>query len=73
MKVPRWSCCTESAIDDVLPARAVQPVIDLLARERDVIAVDLPGFGSSPALPKGGSSALIEPVRPGETVQQVSA
>jgi pimeloyl-ACP methyl ester carboxylesterase len=27
------------------------PVLDLLARERDVIAVDLPGFGASPPLP----------------------
>ncbi|QKW39790.1 alpha/beta fold hydrolase [Actinomadura sp. NAK00032] len=29
------------------------PVMDLLAAERDVIAVDLPGFGDSPALPAG--------------------
>src|SRR5215213_2318896 len=28
-----------------------QPVLDRLARERDVIAVDLPGFGDSPPLP----------------------
>lgn len=30
-----------------------QPVIDALAREYDVLAVDLPGFGRSPALPPG--------------------
>ncbi|MFI1286523.1 alpha/beta fold hydrolase [Streptomyces sp. NPDC020858] len=29
------------------------PVIDLLAREREVVAVDLPGFGDSPPLPDG--------------------
>ncbi|GAA2149600.1 alpha/beta fold hydrolase [Actinomadura napierensis] len=29
------------------------PVMDLLAAERDVIAVDLPGFGESPPLPAG--------------------
>ena len=29
------------------------PVIDLLAVERDVIAVDMPGFGASPPLPEG--------------------
>src|SRR5215218_6688876 len=28
-----------------------EPVLDRLARERDVIAVDLPGFGDSPPLP----------------------
>jgi pimeloyl-ACP methyl ester carboxylesterase len=30
-----------------------EPVLDLLARERDVIAVDLPGFGGSPAPSNG--------------------
>ncbi|MEJ7875353.1 MAG: alpha/beta fold hydrolase, partial [Solirubrobacterales bacterium] len=30
-----------------------EPVMDLLARERDVIAVDLPGFGESDPLPSG--------------------
>ena len=25
-----------------------KPVIDLLAAERDVVAIDLPGFGASP-------------------------
>jgi pimeloyl-ACP methyl ester carboxylesterase len=35
-------------------ARVVwEPVMPLLARERDVIAVDLPGFGDSPPLPDG--------------------
>ena len=29
-----------------------EPVMPLLARERDVIAVDLPGFGDSPPLPR---------------------
>ncbi|MFG2143602.1 alpha/beta fold hydrolase [Streptomyces sp. NPDC048696] len=33
--------------------QAWDPVFDLLAAERDVIAVDLPGFGESPALPDG--------------------
>lgn len=33
--------------------QAWDPVVDLLATERDVIAVDLPGFGVSPALPDG--------------------
>src|SRR4051812_23948736 len=30
-----------------------EPVMDRLARDRDVIAVDLPGFGHSPALRNG--------------------
>ncbi|WP_344071189.1 alpha/beta fold hydrolase [Streptomyces crystallinus] len=33
--------------------QAWDPVFDVLAAERDVIAVDLPGFGESPALPQG--------------------
>ncbi|MFE2415412.1 alpha/beta fold hydrolase [Streptomyces hokutonensis] len=33
--------------------QAWDPVVDILATERDVIAVDLPGFGVSPALPEG--------------------
>jgi pimeloyl-ACP methyl ester carboxylesterase len=33
--------------------QAWNPVIDILAAERDVIAVDLPGFGQSAALPDG--------------------
>ena len=30
-----------------------EPVIDRLAAEREVIALDMPGFGRSPALPDG--------------------
>ncbi|MFB6839185.1 alpha/beta fold hydrolase [Streptomyces sp. NPDC056361] len=33
--------------------QAWEPVLDVLAAERDVIAVDLPGFGASDALPGG--------------------
>src|SRR5436190_22127453 len=33
--------------------QAWDPVVDILATERDVIAVDMPGFGVSPALPDG--------------------
>ncbi|MFG2759448.1 alpha/beta fold hydrolase [Streptomyces wuyuanensis] len=38
--------------------QAWEPVLPLLAAERDVIAVDLPGFGTSPALPHGVSYGL---------------
>ncbi|MEV6398130.1 alpha/beta fold hydrolase [Streptomyces sp. NPDC051907] len=38
--------------------QAWEPVLDILAAERDVIAVDLPGFGESPALPDGVSYDL---------------
>ncbi|MFD5627328.1 alpha/beta fold hydrolase [Streptomyces sp. NPDC127072] len=38
--------------------QAWDPVVHLLAAERDVIAVDLPGFGESPALPEGLSHDL---------------
>jgi pimeloyl-ACP methyl ester carboxylesterase len=44
-----------------------EPVLDRLATERDVIAVDMPGFGASPALldgaeptPRGLASAVAE-------------
>ncbi|KAF4409655.1 MULTISPECIES: alpha/beta fold hydrolase [Streptomyces] len=38
--------------------QAWEPVLDLLSPERDVIAVDLPGFGRSPALPEGVSPGV---------------
>ncbi|MCX4587444.1 alpha/beta fold hydrolase [Streptomyces sp. NBC_01481] len=38
--------------------QAWEPVMGILAAERDVIAVDLPGFGTSPALPDGVSYDL---------------
>ncbi|WP_328934871.1 MULTISPECIES: alpha/beta fold hydrolase [unclassified Streptomyces] len=38
--------------------QAWDPVVDVLATERDVIVVDLPGFGASPALPEGLSYDL---------------
>jgi pimeloyl-ACP methyl ester carboxylesterase len=42
-----------------------EPVLDLLARANDVIALDLPGFGNSPPLPPGvepGPRGLAEAV-----------
>ncbi|MFI0808603.1 alpha/beta fold hydrolase [Streptomyces echinatus] len=33
--------------------QAWDPVVDIVATEREVIAVDLPGFGASPGLPDG--------------------
>ncbi|MER6999001.1 alpha/beta fold hydrolase [Streptomyces sp. NPDC000410] len=38
--------------------QAWEPVLPVLAAERDVIAVDLPGFGMSPGLPDGVSYDL---------------
>ncbi|MEW5658690.1 alpha/beta fold hydrolase [Streptomyces cinereoruber] len=38
--------------------QAWEPVLDVLAAERDVIAVDLPGFGASDALPEGAPYGL---------------
>lgn len=46
--------------------QAWQPVLDLLARDHEVIAIDLPGFGGSPAPPTGlprSMSELVEAVR----------
>jgi pimeloyl-ACP methyl ester carboxylesterase len=42
--------------------RMWDPVLDALARERDVIAVDMPGFGASPAL-SGDGDAAAAPAR----------
>ena len=36
-----------------------EPVLDLLAAERDVIAVDMPGFGGSEPLPDGESHSAV--------------
>ncbi|MGW6395540.1 alpha/beta fold hydrolase [Streptomyces sp. NPDC055103] len=38
--------------------QAWEPVLDILATEREVIAVDLPGFGASDGLPEGCSYDL---------------
>jgi len=40
-----------------LSRRSWDPVVPLLAPERDVIAVDLPGHGDSPRQPKGAGNA----------------
>ena len=38
--------------------KGFEPVLDLLARERDVIAIDLPGFGDSPPPPAGTPAGI---------------
>lgn len=43
--------------------QAWQPVLDALAAAHDVIAVDLPGFGSSPPLPEGRGYDMPSAVR----------
>jgi len=43
--------------------QAWEPVLDLLARDHDVIAVDLPGFGASPPLPAGRGYDMPSAVR----------
>lgn len=40
--------------------RAWDPVLDLLAAEREVIAVDLPGHGGSPLPARGGPLGVVE-------------
>jgi pimeloyl-ACP methyl ester carboxylesterase len=42
--------------------RMWDPVLDRLAAERDVLALDLPGFGGSPPLPHGSPAALADAV-----------
>ena len=40
--------------------RVWEPVMDRLAAEREVIGIDLPGFGDSPPLPHGGTPNAYE-------------
>ena len=40
-------------------ARSWDPIMDTLAARREVIAVDLPGFGETPAVPGGESVATL--------------
>lgn len=40
-----------------------QPELDVLARERDVVAVDLPGFGASPPPPPGTPPGIVSLTR----------
>jgi len=52
--------------------RCWDPVVDALAADRDVIAVDLPGHGESPRQPKGrGSSPHDLAVAVGELLDQL--
>lgn len=43
--------------------RAWRPVLPLLEREREVIAIDLPGFGSSPMPPPGTPPGIVSLTR----------
>lgn len=43
--------------------QAWEPVLDALAAEHDVIAVDLPGFGQSPLLPEGSGYDMASAVQ----------
>ena len=46
-----------------LSRRSWAPVVDELARERDVIAVDLPGHGESPRQPRGAGNTPLDQAR----------
>src|SRR5919107_4648543 len=46
-----------------LSRRSWDPVVTELARERDVIAVDLPGHGDSPRQPRGAGNTPLDQAR----------
>ena len=46
-----------------LSRRSWAPVVEELAREREVIAVDLPGHGDSPRQPKGAGNTPLDQAR----------
>src|SRR3954451_1855706 len=46
-----------------LSRRSWNPVVTELARERDVIAVDLPGHGDSPRQPQGAGNTPLDQAR----------
>src|SRR5919112_1411123 len=46
-----------------LSRRSWDPVLTELARERDVIAVDLPGHGDSPRQPRGAGNTPLDQAR----------